>query len=73
MRSFTDYVEKQTQIIEDKQKELKDLEYHYNNYQPSLFESEEQKQATGFLLAKNQTKKPNYIQAIFSKPKLIQG
>jgi len=46
MRSFTDYIEKQTQIIEDKENELNDLQYQLDNYQMELFETPEQKQST---------------------------
>lgn len=46
MRSFTNYIEKQTQIIEDKENELNDLQYQFDNYQIGLFEAPEQKQST---------------------------
>lgn len=49
MKSFTDYIEKQTQIIEDKENELNDLQYQLDNYQMELFETPVQKQSTGII------------------------
>lgn len=49
MRGFTDYIEKQTQIIEDKEAELTDLTCQLNNYQTSLFEDVEEKKSTEFV------------------------
>lgn len=50
IRAFTSYIELQTEIIEDKEEELKDLEYQLSNYQMSLFEEAEAKEATGIFL-----------------------
>lgn len=38
MRDFTDYIEKQGDIIEQKEQELEELEYQLNNYQLDMFE-----------------------------------
>lgn len=38
MRDFTDYIEKQSDIINQKEQELEELEYQLNNYQLDLFE-----------------------------------
>ncbi len=40
MRDFTDYIEKQSDIVADKRRELKDLEYKLNNYQLNMFEED---------------------------------
>lgn len=46
MRSFTNYIEKQTQLIEEKEEELKDLQYQLDNYQMGLFDEDEQPEET---------------------------
>lgn len=46
MKSFTDYIEKQTQIIEDKENELNDLQHKLDNYQIGLFDEDEQPEET---------------------------
>lgn len=38
MRDFTDYIEKQTDIISDKEMELDGLQYQLDNYQLNMFE-----------------------------------
>lgn len=38
MRDFTDYIEKQKDIIEQKEDELEELQYQYDNYQMNMFE-----------------------------------
>lgn len=38
MRDFTDYIEKQTDVIEQKERELKELQYQLDNYQMNMFE-----------------------------------
>lgn len=50
MRSFTNYVEKQTQLIEEKENELKDLQYQLDNYQMGLFDEDEQPEETNIKL-----------------------
>ena len=38
MRDFTNYIEKQRDIIEQKEDELEDLQYQLDNYQMNMFE-----------------------------------
>lgn len=38
MRDFTDYIEKQKDIIEQKEDELEKLQYQFDNYQMNMFE-----------------------------------
>jgi len=38
MRDFTDYIEKQRDIIEQKEDELEGLQYQFDNYQLNMFE-----------------------------------
>lgn len=40
MRSFTNYVEKQTELIEDKEEELQKLKEQLDNYQTNMFEEQ---------------------------------
>jgi len=46
MRSFTDYIENQTQVIEDKENDLTDLQYQLDNYQMGLFDEDEEPEET---------------------------
>jgi hypothetical protein len=41
MRGFTEFVEKQTQLIEEKEDELEELNYELNHYQLGLFDEDE--------------------------------
>lgn len=46
MRSFTDYIENQTKVTEEKEKELDKLQSQLDNYQMGLFDEDEEPEET---------------------------